>query len=105
MRRLVLVARLLPGTERKARDLLEAGPPFDPARVGLTRHLAYLSGGEVVFVFEGPEVEWTVDDLVNHPIVAAALEPWRKLGDGMPRVADEVYVWESRQEAVAGART
>ena len=99
MKRLVLVARLLPGTEAKAQSLLEAGPPFDPARVGLTRHLAYSTGSEVVFVFEGPEVEWTVDDLVNHPIVAAALEPWRKVGDGLPRIAEELYAWEPPQDA------
>jgi len=100
VKRLVLVARLLPGTEAKVQDLLEVGPPFDPARVGLSRHLAYSTGTEVVFVFEGPEVEWTVDDLVNHPIVAAALEPWRKVGDGLPRIAEELYAWEAAEAAV-----
>ena len=105
MSRLVLVARLLPGSEAKATALLEAGPPFDPARVGMSRHLVFATGSEVVFVFEGHEIEWTVDDLVNHPIVAAALEPWRKLGDGLPRIAEELYAWESPQEsAVAGRK-
>ena len=101
MTRLVLVARLLPGGEAKAQALLECGPPFDPARVGLTRHLAFLSGSEVVLLFEGPEVEWTVDDLVNHPVVAAALEPWRKIADGEPRIAAELYAWQREGAAVA----
>ena len=47
-----------------------------------------------MFVFEGPEVEWTVDDLVDHPIVAAALEPWKQLAAGPPRIAHELYAWE-----------
>ncbi len=101
--RLVLVARLLPGSERRAEAILEAGPPFDPARVGMTRHCAFLTGGEVVFLFEGPEIEWTVDDLVNHPIVAAALEPWRKIADGEPRVAEELYSWEREPAGTASA--
>jgi hypothetical protein len=92
--RLVLVATLLPGTGEKAKSLLEAGPPFNPISVGLLRHFAFLSGSEVVFLFEGPEVEWTVDDLVNHPVVAAALEPWKKLADGTPRIAHELFAWE-----------
>ena len=102
MTRLVLVARLRPEGLTRAQEILEAGPPFDPASVGMTRHLAFLSAGEVVFLFEGPEVEWTVDDLVNHPVVAAALEPWKKLGDGLPRIAEELYSWE-REPAGAGA--
>ena len=103
MSRLVLVARLRPGAQAKAAALLENGPPFNPVSVGLAGHFAFLSSEEVVFVFEGPEVEWTVDDLVNHPIAAAALEPWRKLGDGLPRVAEELFVWESRQEAATSS--
>jgi len=101
MTRLVLVARLLPGAHAKAADLLELGPPFDPARVGMARHFAFLTGEEVVFLFEGPEVEWTVDDLVDHPIVAASLEPWKKLVEGSPRIAPELYAWE-REPQLAG---
>ena len=91
MTRLLLIARLAPGSHAKAADLLEVGPPFDPSRVGMTRHHAFLTGEEVVFLFEGPEVEWTVDDLVDHPIVAASLEPWTKLVVGSPRIAHELY--------------
>jgi hypothetical protein len=97
MSRLVLVARLRPEGLEKAQKLLESGPPFDPSRVGMTRHFAFLSAGEVVFYFEGPEIEWTVDDLIQHPVVAAALEPWRALAAGPPRVAQELYAWEHEQ--------
>ncbi|MGZ4388006.1 MAG: hypothetical protein ACXVZL_01330 [Gaiellaceae bacterium] len=103
MTRLVLVARLRPEGLAKAQEILEAGPPFDPARVGMTRHLAFLSAGEVVFLFEGPEVEWTVDDLICHPIVAAALEPWKALAVGPPRIAQELYSWEREPAGLAAS--
>jgi hypothetical protein len=45
--------------------LLEHGQPFDPAERGFARQAVYLSAGEAVFVFEGEEVEWIVDEIVN----------------------------------------
>ena len=94
MTRLVLVARLRPDARGKAERLLAAGPPFDPGRVGMTRHLVFLAGETLVFLFEGPDVEWTVEDLVDNPIVAASLEPWRPLAEGEPVIAEERYAWE-----------
>jgi hypothetical protein len=49
-----------------------------------------------VFVFEGPQVEWIVDDLVDnpfHPKVRAAFERWRSIVDGPPRIAREQFGW------------
>ena len=65
METVAVIARLKPGTEGQAAQLLENGPPFDPEGLGLRRHRAFLSAGEVVFVFEGHQVEWIVDDLVS----------------------------------------
>ena len=48
------------------------------------RHAAYLTAGELVFVFEGPEVEWNVNDLVDDPVIASFFTPWQKLIDGPP---------------------
>jgi hypothetical protein len=92
--RLVLVARLRPDARPKAERLLELGPPFDPGRVGMTRHLVFLGAETLVFLFEGPDVEWTVEDLVDNPIIAASLEPWRPLVVGEPAIAEERYAWE-----------
>lgn len=97
MEGLALIARLKPGTEEAAAQLVEAGPPFDPGERGLARHTVYLSAGEVVFVFEGDEVEWIVEEMVYEPAggaVAAALEAWRELVDGPPRIARAAYAWE-----------
>jgi hypothetical protein len=56
----------------------------------------YLSAGEVVFVFEGREVEWIVDDLVDDPfrwLLTEALDAWRPLIEGEPMIARPAYTW------------
>jgi hypothetical protein len=101
MDRLTIVARLQPGKHEKAEELLSNGPPFDPDDLGLHRHAAYLTANEVVFVFEAPEVEWIVNDVIDDPILSTALAPWRELVDGPPRLAHERYFW-SREQAKTG---
>lgn len=101
MNRLVIVARLREGAHEEAEALIAASPPFDPDELGLHRHSAYLTAGEVVFIFEAPEVEWIVNDIVDDPVVSAAFEPWHRLVDGAPRLAHERYSW-SRESAKLG---
>lgn len=63
-------------------------------------HAVYLSAGEVVFVFEGPEVDVIVGDMVDSPFeprVKAALNKWRPLIEGQPRIGRLAYEW-TRQE-------
>jgi hypothetical protein len=101
MEQLAIVARLKSGTEPQAVELIAKGPPFDPAESGLTRHAVYLSSGEVVFVFEGHEVEWIVDGMIDDPfhwLVINALDAWRPLVDGPPRIARQAYTWEAQGE-------
>lgn len=50
-----------------------------------------------MFVFEGPDAEWQVDDLVSDPLrptVTRAIEAWTPLLAGNPRLAPEVYFWQ-----------
>jgi hypothetical protein len=101
MNRLMIVARLRDDAHDEAEILLREGPPFEPERVGLERHAAYLTAGEVVFVFEGPEVEWVVNELVDDPAIASFFDPWQKLIDGTPRLAHEHYYW-SRADVKLG---
>jgi hypothetical protein len=98
MKRLMIVARLRDDAHDESETLLREGPPFEPAQIGLERHGAYLTAGEVVFVFEGPEVEWTINDVVDNPAVAVFFEPWRKLIEGTPRFAQERYFWSRAEE-------
>jgi len=96
MQRIAIVARLKPGAEERAAELIEGGPPFDARARGFERHAVYLSADEIVFVFEGPEVEWILDEMVDElgGRVAHALAAWHDLVDGPPRIARPVYVWE-----------
>jgi hypothetical protein len=98
MDRLMIVARLRNDAHDEAETLLKEGAPFDPEAFGLERHAAYLTAGEVVFVFEGPEVEWIVNELIDDPVIAAFFAPWQKLVDGPPRLAHERFYWSRADE-------
>jgi hypothetical protein len=105
MQQLAIVGRLRSGAEPRAAELIAKGPPFDPDEGGLERHTVYLSAGEVVFVFEGPQVEWMVDDLVDDPfraLVVDAFADWRSLIEGEPMIARPAYSWT--REAAADER-
>lgn len=102
MERLALIARLKPGTQAQAEALIAKGPPFDPQQIGFARHSVFLSATEVVFVFEAHEVEWLVTALVEDPfqwMMIDALEAWRPLVDGHPRIAREQFSWEPDVQA------
>jgi hypothetical protein len=96
MNRIAFVARLKPGSEDQAAELIERGPPFDPREREFERHAVYLSAGEVVFVFEGQEVEWILDEMVDElgGGVPPALAAWQDLVEGPPRIARPVFEWE-----------
>jgi hypothetical protein len=110
MERLAIIARLKKGTAHRAAQLIDAGAPFDLAEIGLTSHSVFLSAEEVVFVFEGHQVEWSVDALIDDPFqheIQGALDEWRAIVDGPPRIAREQFAWreddiEPALEAVAG---
>jgi hypothetical protein len=101
MNRLIIIARLRDEVHDEAEALLRKGPPFDPEELGLHRHSAYLTAGEIVFVFEAPEVEWIVNDLLDDPTLSGAFGAWQKLIEGPPRIAHERYHW-SRGENTLG---
>jgi hypothetical protein len=93
MNRLMIIARLAEGAHDEAEELLRKGPPFDPEALGLHRHAAYLTADEVVFIFEAPDVEWTVNDLLDDLTLAPAVVRWDKLVEGIPRIAHECFYW------------
>jgi hypothetical protein len=108
MERVAIVARLKEGCDQRAAELVGAGPPFDLADTGIVRHSVYISASEAVFVFEGHEVEWIVDQLIDEPFhyeLRHALEEWREIVDGKPRVARESFGWQlDEAAAIANAR-
>jgi hypothetical protein len=97
MERVAIVAHLKDGCEDRAAELIANGPPFDLAETGIERHSVYLSASEVIFVFEGHQVEWMVDELIDgqfHYELQAALDQWRTIVDGSPRIARERFGWQ-----------
>lgn len=98
MERVVVTARLKRGSEDAAADIVRAGPPYDPREIGLVRHGVYLGGSEVVFVFEGPNLEQELLDLLNDPATSAAFAVWGPLLEGSPSIAHELFYWEAPGE-------
>jgi hypothetical protein len=108
MERLAIVAHLKEGTEHRASELIGRGAPFDLAETGIVRHCIYLSASEVVFVFEGPEVEWMIDGLIDEPFhyeLQRALDEWRRIIEGRPRIARERFAWERGENELAATET
>ena len=95
MQRIVVIAKLKPDSDLAAAEILRAGPPYDPGDIGLVRHGVYLGASEVVFVFEGPDVEHQLSGLLNDPATAAAFSVWAPLLDGTPAAAHELFYWEA----------
>lgn len=93
MSTIAVVAPLKYGAQAEARALIEAGPPFDPARTSLDRHEVFLTGDEAVFVFEGANARAAVEQLVGESSVWKAALAWRRCLAGRPRIAEDVYEW------------
>ena len=97
----VVVAPITRGAAKAAEALIAAGPPFDLAGTGVTAHAVFLSGGEVVFIFEGDDLD--LDLIAGDPAVAAAFARWAPLLAGTPRVAQERYRWSAHAGSVRAA--
>ena len=67
MQRIAVIARLKPEAEKHATELIDHGPPFDPDKLGFDRHSVYLSGNQVVFVFEGGRLDHLLHTVVRDP--------------------------------------
>lgn len=93
MERVIVVAPLRDGTREVARMLLESGPPFDPAEVGLVSHAVLLTESEALFVFEGEDAAAVVHELVGRAEVWQAATAWREWLSGKPRIAETAYSW------------
>ena len=99
--RIAIVATLRPGAYERAQELLKGGPPFDLGTGIFDRHAVYLSHQEVMFVFEGVEVEWRLDDLVDDFTqwkLKEAFSEWQQLVEGSPRIARQAFYSEAGTE-------
>jgi hypothetical protein len=83
---LAVVVPLRPNCLPRAAKLLEAGPPVDPAALGLTSHQVYLREGEAVFVFRGPDVSARVGQAMRSPALWRAGLAWQDCIAGRPTI-------------------
>ena len=97
--RYVISAGLKPGKHDEAERELAAGPPFDPAEVGLSGHAAFLTDDTVYLEFEGVAARSTALKLVRERPVEVSR--WQTIVSGLPSSVDEVppqarclYRWE-----------
>jgi hypothetical protein len=95
--RVAVVAKLLPGSREQATQILAEGAPYGLELAGFRRHSVFLAGEAVIFVFEGPQIEGLVRDLVDDPTRSAAFSVWGPLLDGTPALAQEEFYWEAKR--------
>jgi len=93
--RVAVVAKLLPGSRERATQILAEGAPYGLELAGFRRHSIFLATETVIFVFEGPDIEGLVRELVGDPIRSAAFSVWGPLLDGTPALAQEEFYCES----------
>jgi hypothetical protein len=94
MRRLVLTARLRPGTRERVLEL--AGSIAAPLGTsGFDQLGIYVSEREVVFLIEAREAEPLLREILDDPVRATEISSWLPLFDGPLHRAEEVYYWST----------
>jgi hypothetical protein len=97
MERAAITVRLKEGMEAQARELIAAGPPFDPTLAGFAQHAVYIGNDIVVFVFEGDDVGRRLSELLNDRLNSASFGAWAPLLAEQPRLAHEAYHWTQEE--------
>jgi hypothetical protein len=82
-----IVGRLHPGAYQTALELVALGPPFDLAELGVDSQSVFVSEQEVIWIFEGQDVEVRLRSLLNDPVTASAAGAWGPLLSATPHLA------------------
>lgn len=101
MKQVLVVFDLHEGVELDAERLAAAEPPVDLERAGFQRLAVYVTHHEAIFVFEGEDPRWRIDELVDdflQPAVRDRLDEWRKLADVRTWPARPVFYWEASSD-------
>jgi len=92
--RVAVVVPLRKGKRDKAERLLDQGPPFDPANMGLESHEVFLSDDEAVFVFDATP-GFSIQKLLADSRVWSSAASWHDVIGGAPRIARPFFAWEA----------
>ena len=95
--RVAVVATLGSGSREPATEIIAGGAPYGLRLAGFERHSVFLADEVVVFVFEGPQIEGLVRDLVNDRASSAGFAVWAPLLQGTPVLAREEFYWQADQ--------
>jgi len=90
---IVVVVPLRRGSAARAKELLAAGPPFEPAAFELDQHEVFVGEREAVFVFCGRGVREALQQAAAEPELWRAGLAWRDLLEGRPRMIERAYHW------------
>src|SRR5882757_7995870 len=93
-RRIAVVVPLREDAHTAIRELLAAGPPFDPEALGLDRHQVYLTGSEAIFIFESHFGAKALEPLLESPELWQSAAAWHDHLDGPPRIAEDLSSWQ-----------
>lgn len=92
--RMVVRVPIDPKHVEHVRELIRRGPPFDENGVpGLERHEVYVTGADVIFVFEGADPGFAVERVMRDARVWSALESWDEYVAGRASVIEPEYAW------------
>jgi hypothetical protein len=95
-RRVVVIVPLKADAHAAVRELLKAGPPFDPEKIdGLDRHEVFLTAGEAVFVFESQLRADALASLLTDASLVEAAAAWAACVAAPPRIAEAAFAWTS----------
>jgi hypothetical protein len=98
--RIAVIVPLVGGAGDRARALIAAGPPVDPASWPIEEQQVFVTDSEVAFVFETDD-EGILSRLVGGPILWAAAE-WSEIAAEAPHVASADYSWSRPQDEASG---
>jgi hypothetical protein len=87
-----VVVPLRAGCLERAQELVRQGPPFDPAALGLTRHDVFLTPGEAIFVFAGPDARAKVQQATRDSRLWRVGIAWRDCIGGRPYLTSTAEV-------------
>ena len=93
-RRIAIVLPLREEAYDAVRDLLTAGPPFDPEALDLDRHHVFLTTSEAVFIFESRLGADALEPLLQEPKLWQSVAAWHDHLAGPPRIAEDIFSWE-----------
>lgn len=85
----------------RVRELLREGPPFDPEAIPeLESHQVYLGRDQVIFIFEGRDLQHALDRLMHTTSVWIAAAAWRRCIAGKPTTLEAGYTWRRQARPV-----